>query len=100
MAVPLSFNQERPKRERKYAKGLKYINRLFKIYFKDYALHKLLAIWIKFNSIKDYERILHTHLKDFLLPPELDLEKNLLFLMYSILSRILNENDKKIIKIL
>jgi len=81
LGLPISLNQERPKRERKYAKGLKYINRLFKIYFKDYFLHKLLATWIKFNSIRDPERILHTHLKDILLPPELNLDKNLLFLI-------------------
>ena len=79
--LPISFNQERPNRERKYAKGLKYINRLFKIYFKDYFLHKLLTTWIKFNSIRDSERILHTHLKDILIPPELYLDKNLLFLI-------------------
>jgi len=81
LGLPISFNQERPKRERKYAKGLKYLNRLFKIYFRDYALHKLLATWIKFNSIRDSERILHNHLKDILIPPELYLDKNLLFLI-------------------
>jgi len=81
LGLPISFNQERLKRERKYAKGLKYINRLFKIYFRDYALHKLLATWIKFNSMRDPERILHTHLKGILIPPELYLDKNLLFLI-------------------
>jgi len=81
LGLPMAINQERPNRERKYAKGLKYINRLFKIYFKDYFLHKLLATWIKFNSIGDPERILHTHLKDILIPPELNLDKNLLFLI-------------------
>jgi glycosyltransferase involved in cell wall biosynthesis len=81
LGLPISLNQERPKRERKYAKGPKYLNRLFKIYFKDYALHKLLATWIKLNLIRDSERILHTHLKDILIPPELYLDKNLLFLI-------------------
>ena len=81
LGLPIAINQERPNRERKYAKGLKYINRLFKIYFKDYFLHKLLTTWIKFNSIRDSERILYTHLKDILIPPELNLDKNLLFLI-------------------
>jgi len=81
LGLPISFNQERPKRERKYARGLKYLNRIFKIYFRDYVLHKLLTTWIKFNSIRDPERILHTYLKDILIPPELYLDKNLLFLI-------------------
>jgi len=79
LGLPISFNQERLKREKKYARGLKYIDRLFKIYFRDYVLHKLLATLIKFNSIKDPERILHNYLKDILVPPELNLDKNLLF---------------------
>jgi len=81
LGLSIAINQERQNRERKYAKGLKYLNRLFKIYFRDYVLHKLLATWIKFNSIRDSERILHTHLKDILIPPELNLDKNLLFLI-------------------
>jgi len=79
--LPISFNQERPKREKKYAKGLKYINRLFRVYFRDYALHKLLTTWIKFNSMIDPERILYDYLKDILMPRELNLDKNLLFLI-------------------
>ena len=98
LGLPISFNQERPKRERKYAKGLKYINRLFKIYFKDYALHKLLATWIKFNSIGDPERILHTYLKDILIPPELNLDKNLLFLIIPYHSGYLIKMIKKLSK--
>ena len=81
LGLPIAINQERPNRERKYAKGLKYINRLFKIYFKDYFLHKLLTTWIKFNSIRDSERILYNHLKGILIPPQLYLDKNLLFLI-------------------
>ena len=81
LGLSISLNQERPKRERKYARGLKYLDRIFKIYFKDYFLHKLLATWIKFNSMRDPERILHTHLKGILIPPELYLDKNLLFLI-------------------
>ena len=98
LGLPIAINQERSNRERKYAKGLKYINRLFKIYFKDYFLHKLLAIWIKFNSIKDYERILHTHLKDILIPPELDLDKNLLFLIIPYYPGYLMKMIKKLSK--
>ncbi|MFP3257032.1 MAG: glycosyltransferase family A protein [Candidatus Nanopusillus acidilobi] len=96
LGLPTSLNQERQKRERKYAKGLKYIDRLFKIYSKDYALHKLLATWIKFNSIRDFERILHTHLKDILLPPELYLDKNLLFLIIPYHSGYLKKMIKKL----
>jgi len=81
IGLPLSFNQERPKREKKYAKGLKYIDRLFKIYSRDYVLHKLLATWIKFNSMKDPDAILYSYIKDILIPPELLLDKNLLFLI-------------------
>jgi len=81
LGLPTLFNQERPKREKKYAKGLKYIDRLFKMYSRDYILHKLLATWIKFNSIRDPEKILYTYLKDILVPPELHLDKNLLLLI-------------------
>jgi len=81
IGLPISFNQERPKREKKYAKGLRYIDRLFKIYSRDYILHKLLATWIKFNSIRDPDTNLYIHIKDILIPPELSLNKNLLFLI-------------------
>ncbi|NAZ26176.1 MAG: glycosyltransferase [Nanoarchaeota archaeon] len=81
IGLPLSFNQERLKREKKYAKGLKYIDRLFKIYSRDYILHKLLATWIKFNSMRDPDTILYSYIKDILIPPELSLDKNLLFLI-------------------
>jgi glycosyltransferase involved in cell wall biosynthesis len=96
LGLPIAINQERPNRERKYAKGLKYINRLFKIYFKDYFLHKLLTTWIKFNSIRDPERILHTHLKDILLPPELNLDKNLLLLIIRCYPNCLSKIIKKL----
>lgn len=96
LGLPIAINQERPNRERKYAKGLKYVNRLFKIYFRDYALHKLLATWIKFNSMGDPERILHTHLKDILIPPELNLDKNLLFLIIPYHPRYLIKMIKKL----
>ena len=98
LGLPISFNQERLKRERKYAKGLKYINRLFKIYFRDYALHKLLATWIKFNSIRAPERILYTRLKDILIPPELNLDKNLLFLIIPYYTGYLIKMLKKLSK--
>jgi len=95
LGLPTSFNQERPKREGKYAKGLNYINRFFRVYFKDYALHKLLATWLKFNSIKDPETILFSHIKDILLPSELNLDKNLLLLIIrcypNCLSKIINK---------
>jgi glycosyltransferase involved in cell wall biosynthesis len=96
--LPISFNQERPGRERKYAKGFKYINRLFKVYFRDFALHKLLATWIKFNSIRDPERILYDYLKDILMPLELNLDKNLLFLIIPYHPEYLIKIIKKISK--
>jgi glycosyltransferase involved in cell wall biosynthesis len=95
---PILFNQERPKREKKYAKGLKYIDRLFKIYSRDYILHKLLATWIKFNSIRDPEKILHTYVKDILIPPELHLDKNLLLLIVPYYLKNLIKMIKKLSK--
>jgi glycosyltransferase involved in cell wall biosynthesis len=93
---PLSLNQERPERERKYAKGLKYMSRLFKIYFRDYSLHKLLSTWIKFNTIGDPDEILNKHTKDIILPPEVGLDKKLLFFVVPYYKGYLRKITKKL----
>jgi len=81
--LPTAINQERPGRERKYAKGLKYFNRLFKIYFRDFLLHNFLSVRIKFNTIKSLNKILNEYIKDIITPPELGLDKKLLFFIIS-----------------
>jgi glycosyltransferase involved in cell wall biosynthesis len=96
LGLPTTFNQERPGRERKYAKGLKYIDRLFKIYFRDYILHKLLVTWIKFNAIEDLDEILNKYKKDILLPPEIELNRKLLFLLIPYYKGYLRKITKKL----
>ena len=96
LGLPTTFNQERSGRERKYAKGLKYIDRLFKIYFRDYTLHKLLATWIKFNAIEDLDEILNKYKKDILLPPEIELNRKLLFLLIPYYKSYLRKITKKL----
>ena len=95
-ALPLSLNQERQKREKKYAKGLKYIERMFKIYFKDLLMYKYLKTMVKFNSIRDPEIILHSHLKDILLPTDFGLNKDLLFLIIPYHSKYFEKIKKKL----
>jgi len=77
--LPTALNQERPGREKKYAKGLRYINRLFRVYFRDFALNNFLSVRIKFNTIKSPDKILNECIKDIITPPELDLDKKVLF---------------------
>jgi glycosyltransferase involved in cell wall biosynthesis len=93
---PLSINQERSGREKKYAKGLKYINRLFRVYFRDFALHKLLSTWIKFNTIKDPDIIMNKYTRDVLLPPEVGLDRRLLFLIVPYYKGYLRKITKKL----
>jgi len=77
--LPTAINQERLGRERKYAKGLKYFNRLFRVYFRDFVLHNFLSVRINFNTIKNPDKILYEYIKDIITPPELDLDKKVLF---------------------
>jgi hypothetical protein len=91
-----TINQERPGRERKYAKGLKYFNRLFRVYFRDFALHKLLSTWIKFNTIKDPDIIMNKYTRDILLPPEVGLDRRLLFLVVAYYKGYLRKITKKL----
>jgi len=81
--LPTTFNQERLGRDKKYAKGLRYISRLFRAYFRDFVLHKLLSTWIKFDIIKDPDIIMNKYTRDILLPPEVGLDRRLLFLVIS-----------------
>jgi len=96
LGLPTTFNQERLGREKKYAKGLKYFNRLFKIYLRDYTLNKLLSTWIKFNTIKDPDEILNKYKKDIILPYEVGLDKRLLFLLVPYYNSYLRKITKKL----
>ncbi|BFI73647.1 hypothetical protein YN1_6340 [Nanoarchaeota archaeon] len=79
LCFPTAFNQIREKREKKYAKGLKYIkrqtNNLFEWYFLQYL--KSVVDISSFSIVKYFENNITN-----IFPEDLNLDKDLLFLMF------------------
>ncbi|MGC9133366.1 MAG: glycosyltransferase [Nanopusillaceae archaeon] len=95
--LPFAINQEREHRERKYTSGgLKYIKRMFNIYFRDTLSIKIISNIVRFEEIKSPTTILYEHTEDIILPPEIGLEKDYFLSMFKFNDAFWNLLKKKL----